>query len=395
MDFRVSQSVARMQGSSTLKAMQEVIKLREEGVDVIDLTVGEPDFPTPEFICDLAVEGLRRGFTKYTPAQGLKIYAESISEFYFRKFGVEIPPSEVSASCGAKQAIFNAICSLIDPGDEVLIPKPYWVSFPQMVSFCGGKAIFIETERSNFILCLDDVKRAASEKTKLLILNSPNNPTGMVISEEEIRKIIEFCADRKIYVIADECYLFFVYPPMQVFTAAVLPDEIRRFVCIAGSFSKTFSMTGWRIGYAIANEEWTKGIVKLQSHSATHPTSFVQYACAKAITDRFEEATATINSMLGEYSRRRDWLVAALQRIREFNCSVPQGAFYVFVDVRRLIDRNGFKNSAEAASYLLRKAHVAVTDGAGFGADGFLRFSYSASMERLQEAIERIESVLK
>ncbi|MCS6874332.1 MAG: pyridoxal phosphate-dependent aminotransferase [Pyrinomonadaceae bacterium] len=395
MDFRISQNVARMKGSATLKAMQDVLRLREQGIEVIDLTVGEPDFPSPRFICELAIEGLSKGYTKYTPSKGLKVYAEAISEFYYRRFGAQVSPSQIAASCGAKQAVFNAICSLINPGDEVLIPKPYWVSFPEIVNFCNGKVVFIETEENDFILSLESVKRAVTDKSKLLILNSPNNPTGRVTSAEEIKKIIEFCADRKIFVIADECYLFFVYPPMEVFTVATLPAELRHFVCIAGSFSKTFSMTGWRIGYSIANEEWTKGIVRLQSHSASHPTSFVQYACAKAITEKFDESMNVVNEMLDEYKKRRELLVFELQRISGFECKMPQGAFYAFVDVRALTGKNGFSSSADVASYLLEKGHVAVTDGSGFGAEGFLRFSYATSTENLKKAVEQIKSVVK
>lgn len=388
--FRVSESVSRMHSSSTLKAMQAAIRLREQGHEVIDLTVGEPDFPTPEFVCELAIEGMRKGFTKYTPSQGMKLFVEAVAEFYSQKFGAQISPSEIAASCGGKQAIFNAICSLVNPDDEVLIPKPYWVSFPEIVNFCGAKVVFIDTEESGFVLNADQVKRAITDKTKLLILNSPNNPTGSVVSGDEIVKILEICAERGVYVIADECYLFFVYPPSEVFTSATLPQELRQFVCVAGSFSKTFSMTGWRIGYTIANKEWTQAITKLQSHSATHPTSFVQYACAKAMTERVEETINTVKQMLDEYKRRRDWLIPELQNISGFKCKMPEGAFYAFVDVRELLGKNGFESSADVVSHLIEKTHVVVTDGAGFGAEGFLRISYATSMQNLQKAVEKM-----
>ncbi|MDQ3801777.1 MAG: pyridoxal phosphate-dependent aminotransferase [Acidobacteriota bacterium] len=390
--FPVSQHVAQMQASSTLKAAQTAANLRDEGFDVIDLTVGEPDFQTPEFIRDFAVEGLQKGLTKYTPSAGMKTLQESIAEFYAAQFGASFSPKEVAAACGGKQALFNAACTLLNPGDEVLIPKPYWVTFPEIATFCRAESVFIETEETDFVLTAEQVKRAITDKTRLLIVNSPNNPTGRVIPVAEMRKIIEACAERGVYVLTDECYLFFAYPPSEVFTSAVLPDELRQFVCVAGSFSKTYAMTGWRIGYTIANEEWTRAMVKLQSHSATHPTSFVQYACARALQQR-EKSMASVESMLAEYRRRRDWLIPALQNIDGFRCSMPEGAFYAFVDVRDLIGSRRFENSCAVADYLLDEAQTVMTDGAGFGAEGFLRLSYATSLENLRAAIERMQKL--
>lgn len=390
--FTASENVARMHASSTLKAMMAAANLREQGFDVIDLTVGEPDFPTPQFIKDLAVEGLAKGLTKYTPSAGLKSFTEAISHFYGEEFGAAFPPSEVAAACGGKQALFNAVCTLVNPGDDVLIPKPYWVTFPEIVNFVGANNVFIETEETDFIVTADQVRDAITPNTKLLIINSPSNPSGRVVPSAEMRKIIETCAERGIYVLTDECYLFFAYPPAEVFTSAVLPDEVRKFVCIAGSFSKTYAMTGWRIGYTIANQEWTKAMIKLQSHSATHPTSFVQYACARAL-ERRDESMAAVSEMLAEYRRRRDWLIPALQAVPGFKCSMPEGAFYAFVDVRELLgDR--FATSAGFADHMLHEAHTVVTDGEGFGADGFLRISYATSMENLERAVERMRKLV-
>jgi aspartate aminotransferase len=392
-NFPVSENVARMKSSSTLKAMLAASDLRERGFDVIDLTVGEPDFPTPEFIKDLAVEGLRKGLTKYTPSAGLKSFTESVARFYAEQFGADFSPSQVVASCGGKQGLFNAACTILDEGDDVLIPKPYWVTFPEIAAFCRANARFIETEETDFVLTAEQVKNALADKTKLLIVNSPCNPTGRVIPPAEMRKIIEVCAERDVYVLTDECYLFFAYPPSEVFTSAVLPDELRQFVCVAGSFSKTYAMTGWRIGYTIANEEWTRAMIKLQSHSATHPTSFVQYACARAM-ERREESMAAVGAMLAEYERRKDFLIPALGEINGFKCATPEGAFYAFVDVREMLGEQ-FQTSADVADFMLREAHTVVTDGAGFGADGFLRISYATSMENLRKAIERMKNLFQ
>lgn len=391
--FSESESVRKMNPSSTFKAMQAAANLREQGVDVIDLTVGEPDFQTPQFIKDLAWEGLQKNITRYTPSAGLKSFTEAAAHFYAEQFGANISPTEIAASCGGKQALFNAVCTIINSGDEVLIPKPYWVTFPEIVNFAGGTNVYIETEETDFVLTAEQVKEKITDKTKLLIVNSPSNPTGRVIPASEMRKIIEVCAEKGVFVLTDECYLYFAYPPAEVFTSAILPSELRQHVCVAGSFSKTYAMTGWRIGYTIAPQAWTKAMVKLQSHSATHPTSFVQYACARAM-ERREESMAAVAEMLAEYERRKNWLIPALQNIEGFKVAEPEGAFYAFIDVRGLLGER-FKTSENLADALLNEAHTVLTDGAGFGADGFLRLSYATSMENLHKAVDRIKNLLE
>ena len=389
--FPVSEHVARMKGSSTLIAAQAAAEMRADGIDVIDLSVGEPDFDTPEFIKRYAWEGLEKGLTKYTATAGMADFRNAIVEFYARQFGADVKLNQVAASCGGKQALFNAACTLLNSGDDVLIPKPYWVTFPEIVTFCGANSVFIETEKTDFILTADEVAAAITKKTKLLIINSPSNPSGRVIPPDEMRRIVEVCAARGVYVITDECYLFFAYPPAKPFSLATLPDELRDYVCIAGSFSKTYAMTGWRIGYTVANADWTNAMVKLQSHSATHPTSFVQYACAKALRDN-EASIAAVTAMTSEYERRRNWFVPALNEINGFKCAIPEGAFYAFVDVRGTFGER-FKSSADVAEVLLQEAHIVVTDGEGFGADGFLRLSYATSMENLYRAVDKMKSI--
>lgn len=390
--FPVSENVAKMKGSSTLIAAQAAAEMRAQGIDVIDLSVGEPDFDTPEFIKDYAAEGLSKGLTKYTATAGMAAFRSAIVEFYAGQFGAEITTAEIAAACGGKQALFSAAACILNPGDDVLIPKPYWVTFPEIATFCRANSVFIDTEQTDFVLTADQVADAITPKTRLIIINSPSNPSGRVIPSDEIRRIVEVCASRGVYVLTDECYLFFAYPPASPFTSAVLPPDLREFVCVAGSFSKTFAMTGWRIGYTIANETWTKAMVKLQSHSATHPTSFVQYGCAKALNDA-EKAIRAVNEMTSEYQRRRDWFVPALGEIDGLKCNMPEGAFYAFADVRGILGGR-FATSADVADALLREAHIVVTDGEGFGADGFIRLSYATSMENLHRSIELMRNVL-
>ena len=262
-----------MKASSTMAAMQTAAALRAAGVDVIDLGPGEPDFDTPQNIKDAASAAMRAGQTKYTPTAGTRKLQQAIIDFYQREFGASYEAREVMATAGGKQAIFNAVVSLINPGDEVLIPKPYWVTFPEIVTFARGRSVFIETEDSEFVLTAEMVRRAITPKTKLIILNSPSNPSGRVIPPSEFKSIMEVIAEHDLYAVSDECYLRFVYPPATVFSAASLPPELRKRLCIAGSFSKTYAMTGWRIGYSLANADCTRAMLKVQSHSTSNATS--------------------------------------------------------------------------------------------------------------------------
>jgi len=384
--FPVSENVARMQSSATLAAMQAAEALRASGVNVCDFGPGEPDFDTPDNIKQAAERAMRAGRTKYTANAGIRELQRAIIDFYQREFGVEYQPSEVMATAGGKQAIFNAGVTLLNPGDEVLIPKPYWVTFPEIAVFTGAKPLFIETEETAFVLTVDQVEGAITPKTKLLILNSPSNPSGRVLPPAEFRKIMELTSERGIYVISDECYLRFVYPPAEVFSAASLPAELRSRLCIAGSFSKTYAMTGWRVGYALAPPDWTKAMLKVQGHSTSNTNSIAQWAAVEALTGSQE----SVGIMLAEYTKRRAWLLNALREIPGFKCSEPEGAFYAFPDIRGCLKKD-LKTSGDFAQRLLEEEHTVVTDGAGFGAEGYIRISYATSMAQIQEGIQRIK----
>jgi len=388
--FPVSENVSRMQSSATMAAMQAAEALRAAGVNVCDFGAGEPDFDTPENIKEAATAAMKAGRTKYTAAGGIRELQKSIINFYSQRFGTEYQPSEVMATAGGKQAIFNAVVTLINPGDEVLIPKPYWVTFPEVVVFAGGTPVFIETEDTDFVLTPEQVERAITPRTKLIILNSPSNPSGRVLPPSDFRRIMELTAERGIYVVSDECYLRFVYPPAEVFSAASLPSELRARLCIAGSFSKTYAMTGWRVGYALAPTEWTKAMLKVQGHSTSNTNSIAQWAAVEALNGPQE----SVGEMLAEYTRRREWLLKALCDIPGIKCSVPEGAFYAFPDVRGCL-QNGLKTSGEFAQRLLEEEHTVVTDGAGFGAEGYVRISYATSLEQIKEGVGRIQRLAK
>ncbi|HEV7746752.1 MAG TPA: pyridoxal phosphate-dependent aminotransferase [Pyrinomonadaceae bacterium] len=383
--FQASDNVARMQASSTLAAMQAAETLRAEGANVVDFGAGEPDFDTPDNIKRAAEEAMWTGKTKYTATGGTRALQQAIIDFYAGTFAANYERNEVMSTSGGKQAIFNAVVSLINPGDEVLMAKPYWVTFPEVVIFAGGVPVFIETEETGFVLSAEQVERAITPRTKLIILNSPCNPSGRVIPPAEFQRIMELLAERDIYVITDECYLRFVYPPAEVFSAASLPAELRARLCIAGSFSKTYAMTGWRVGYALASREWTREMLKVQGHSTSNVNSMAQSAAVEALTGPQE----SVAKMLAEYTARRAWLLHALRTIPRLSCNEPEGAFYAFPSVRECLGGK-VKTSAEFSARLLSEEHTVVTDGAAFGAEGYLRISYATSGEQLEEGVIRI-----
>ena len=366
--------------------MQAAEALRAAGADVVDFGAGEPDFDTPDNIKQAASEAMRKGQTKYTSTGGTRELQKAIIGFYQRQFQTEYQPSEVMATSGGKHAIFNAVVTLINPGDEVLIPKPYWVTFPEIAVFAGGTPVFIETEETDFILNAEQVAKAITPRTKLLILNSPSNPSGRVLPPAEFRRIVELTHERGIYVVSDECYLRFVYSPGEVFSAAVFPSELRTRLCIAGSFSKTYAMTGWRLGYSLGPAEWIKAMLKVQGHCTSNPNSIAQWAAVEA----FNGPQESVGIMLAEYTKRREWLLGALAEMPGIKCNTPEGAFYAFPDVRGCLKKQ-LKSSAEFAQQLLEEEQTVVTDGTGFGAPGFVRISYATSMAQIQEGAKRIK----
>lgn len=384
--FPVSENVSRMKPSSTLAAMQAAEALRATGANVVDFGAGEPDFDTPENIKQAAAEAMRAGKTKYTPTAGIRELQQSIIEFYEQQFGTVYERSEVMATSGGKQALFNAIVTLIGPGDEVIIANPYWVTFPEIVVFAGGTPVFIDTEANGFVLTAELIERAITPRTKAVILNSPSNPSGRVIPPAEFVRIMELLSDRGVYALSDECYLRFVYPPAQVFSAASLPAKLRAHLCIAGSFSKTYAMTGWRLGYALAPAAWTKAMLKVQSHSTSNPTSIAQWAATEALRGPQDSVAA----MLAEYTRRRAWLLNALHEIPGIKCYEPEGAFYAFPDLRGCL-RGAIRTSGDFAQRLMDEEQTVITDGAGFGSEGYVRISYATSMAQLEEGIVRIK----
>ena len=383
--FIESENVAGMEVSSTLAVLMEAERLRSEGVDLIDLGAGEPDFPTPRNVKDAAEQAIENNFTRYTATSGIAPLRKAITEMMRRDFGASYDPSEVLVTMGGKQAIFNAMATLLNPGDEVLIPSPYWVTFPEIAKFLRAHPVIIDTEPTDFLLTARSVVDSIGPRTRLLIINSPNNPTGRVIPPDEFQRIVEVAAERDVWVISDECYLYFAYPPALPFTAGQLPEELRSRVMICGSFSKTHAMTGWRLGFGLGPKPWIQSMLKVQSHSTSNANSMTQKAAVEAAVGPQD----SVRSMVSEYLRRRDWVVPALNAIPGIECSMPEGAFYVMPNVKRLLG-GSLQDSIALSKLLLDEARVVVTAGSAFGMEGYLRISYANSLEAIQEGVRRI-----
>ncbi|MFQ3581561.1 MAG: pyridoxal phosphate-dependent aminotransferase [Chloracidobacterium sp.] len=388
--FRRALRLDHMQSSSTMAATAAAARLRAQGHAVIDLGAGEPDFDTPENIRQAAIQALNEGKTRYTPASGTTELKQAIADYIAHETGTRYPLSSVIVSAGGKQTLFNALVSILNPGDEVIIPAPYWVTFPEIVAFCGGVSVFIPTHEHGFQLTADMIERVLTPRTKVVIVNSPSNPSGVVIAPDAIRQIAELCAARDLWLISDECYYKFVYPPARPFSAASLPPELRERVLVSGSLSKTYAMTGWRIGYALAHPDWIAEMTKVQSHSTSNPTTFAQWAAIEALRG----SQASVATMLAEYQARRDWIVPALAALPGARCRQPEGAFYAFPDVSGVLERAGIRD-VDFAQRLLEEAHVVVTAGSAFGADGYLRISYANSLENIRRGIENIHALIK
>jgi len=390
--IRLTRRVSEMQVSPTLAVMNRALELKAQGVDVVDLGPGEPDFPTPQSVCAAGKRAIDAGLTKYTAGNGTKALRDALAARYNRRYGTSINAENVIAGTGGKQELFNVTLALVDEGDEVIIPAPYWVSFPDQVQFAGGTPVFARTDPQNeFRPTFADIQAAATERTRGVIINSPCNPTGAVIAEKELQRIVEWCASRDLFLMFDETYEFFVYDGAKHASAARWFDEYPETIVCVNSMSKTFAMTGWRLGYAIAHRDVITAAGKIQSHSTSNPSSISQAAALEALGGGDDE----VQRMWEAYRDRRAWLIPAINGIDGLCCAHPDGAFYIFPDVSAFFGRGGVRDSQTFTNYLLDEAEVAVIPGSAFGSDDHVRISYATSMERLQEGVRRIESALK
>ena len=391
-EIRLTRRVKEIEISPTLAVMNRAQDLMAQGVDVVDFGPGEPDFPTPPSVAEAGKRAIDRGFTKYTNASGMKPLRDAIAERYNHRYGTKLTTDHVIAGTGGKQELFNIILALVDQGDEVIIPSPYWVSFPDQVQFAGGTPVFAPSDPSRqFRPRLAEIEAVATERTRGVILNSPCNPTGAVIAESELAAIVEWCSARDLFLIFDETYEFFVYDGARHVSAIKWFEEHPETVIVVNSMSKTFAMTGWRLGFAVAHPELIGAAGKIQSHSTSNPSSISQAAALEAL--RGDESE--VQRMFEAYRERRAWLVPALNRIKGFCCLDPDGAFYLFPEVKAFFGKAGIVDSQSFADFLLDRARVAVVPGIAFGSDDHVRISYATSLERIKEGVKRIDAALR
>ena len=385
---RLSRRAESIRSSPTLAISRTLADLRRRGIDVVDLGVGEPDFPTPAFVKRAGMAAIETDRTRYTDTPGEPELREAIAE-KFRRRGAAVDASHVIATAGGKQSLFEACQVLFQEGDEVLLPAPYWVSFPEMIRLSGATPAFAPSRRENgFRPTLEDLLPAATDRTRGLILNSPNNPTGAAIEEEELAKILAWAKERDVFVLYDECYELFLYDGRRHASPAERWAEHGDHVLISGAASKTFAMTGWRLGWAVGPKAVIAAMSGYQSHSTSNASSISQAAAVAALTDR-DRAADSVREMLDEYARRRTLIAKALNAVPGVECPAPDGAFYAFADVSSLFGRLETAGSTEFSKALLERGRVASVPGAAFGDDRYVRFSFAAAREEIEKGMRR------
>lgn len=380
---KINSRIQLVVGSTTLAITARAKELKEQGRDVVNFAAGEPDFDTPDHIKQAAVKAIDSGFTKYTPSSGAEDLRVAICDKFKRDNGLDYKPGQIVVGCGAKHSIFNAVMVLCDVGEEVIIPAPYWVSYPEMVKVAGAVPVFVQTKMINgFKMTPAELAAAVTSRTKMLILNSPSNPTGMVYSRKELQQIADICVKNNIYVISDEIYEKLLYGDEPFVSIASLGKEIFDRTITINGVSKAYSMTGWRIGYAAGPAEIMNHMKNLQDHSTSNPCSISQKATLAALNSSEESITA----MRNEFKVRRDLMMSLVDGLPGVSYIKPDGAFYLFCDFSR------FGACAETAKKILNDVNVAVIPGDGFGAEGYIRLTFSTSQERIKEGISRIKT---
>ena len=386
----VSNSLKRIKPSPTIAVTSKAREMRAAGKDVIGLGAGEPDFDTPDNIKDAAIEAIKRGETKYTAVDGTPKLKKAIQGKFTRENNLSYELDQISVGTGGKQVLYNVFMATLNPGDEVIIPAPYWVSYPDMVLLAGGKPKIVKcSEKNEFKITPDELKKAIGKKTKWLIINSPSNPTGSCYTKNEIEELSKILIKNKnVYILSDDIYEHITYDDFKFFTIAQIKALKDRTLTMNG-VSKSYSMTGWRIGYGAGPKDIIKAVAKIQSQSTTNPSSISQAAAVEALNGTQD----FIKTRSDSFKERRDYVVETLNSINGLSCLKPNGAFYVFPNCKKLLGKKTkLKTDKEFVEKLLEKAEVAVVQGSAFGLDGYFRISYATSMENLKKALDRIKS---
>jgi aspartate aminotransferase len=387
--LKLTERINRIEPSATMAVVAEADKLRQQGIDVVDFGAGEPHFATPQHIKDAGIAAIQGNFTKYTAVGGTTELRDAIVHRHAVDFDSDYRREEAIASVGGKHALFNAVQVLVDHGDEVILPVPYWVSFKDIVRYAGGNCVLLESdEAQGFRITAEMIERLVTPRTRLIILNSPSNPSGAVMSPEDMTEVVRLAHDRGIWVISDECYVYLNYTPKRFSVGSL--REFRERMVIVGSLSKTYAMTGWRLGYALGPAAVVSAMQKLQSQSTSNPTSIVQKAAVAAL----KGPQQCVADMRAEYINLRDHVVNGLRSIPGVKCTLPEGAFYAYPNVSAFFGRGGVKSASDLAGKLLREAHVATVPGEGFGTRDHIRVSYATSVAELDRGLQRVRKFL-
>lgn len=390
-----SKKAEQIEASITLAITAKAKEMKKNGIDVIGFGAGEPDFNTPENIQSAAIEAMKKGLTKYTPASGIIELKEAIIEKFKKENNLNYKPSQIIISTGAKQCLANAFMAILNPGDEVIIPTPYWVSYPELVKLADGVPVFAKTDENNsYKYDVAELEKIVNDKTKAIIINSPNNPTGSVCTREELLELADFAKKHDLVIISDEIYEKLIYGEDEHVSIASLSEDAYKRTIVINGVSKTYAMTGWRVGYAAADEKIIKLMSNIQSHATSNPNSIAQYASLEALVGD----QSSIYAMIKEFKNRRDYAVERINKIKCISCIEPKGAFYVFINISKIIgktiDGEKINGSLDFCDKLLEKGKVAAVPGIGFGLDNFIRISYATSMENIKNGLDRIEEFI-
>ena len=395
MELRISNKAKTISPSPTLAIDSKFKQMKQQGVPVVGFGAGEPDFNTPDNIKTAGIKAIENNIPRYTPASGTVDLKKAICEKVKKDTGLDYDISNVIVSNGGKHALTNVFMAILNPGDEVVIPTPYWVSYPEMVKMADGTPVFLETtEENNFKFNVEQLKAVVTDKTRALVLNTPSNPTGMVYTREELQAIADFAVEKEIFVVFDEIYEKLIYEGEHV-NIATLGDAIKELTIIVSGMAKTYAMTGWRIGYTVADSRIVKAMSNMQSHATSNPNSIAQAASVEALNGD----QSIIDIMKAEYVKRRDYMVERINSIDGLSCKKPNGAFYIFMNVKDVLGKEHYGKMINTASDLcddiLDRALVAMVPSEGFGIDGYVRLSYATSMEVITAGLDRIEQYLK
>ncbi|MBQ7108987.1 MAG: pyridoxal phosphate-dependent aminotransferase [Clostridia bacterium] len=395
MDLKISKKASAVSPSPTLSIDSKFKQMKKDGIPVVGFGAGEPDFNTPENVKAAGIKAIENNFTRYTPASGTIELKQAICDKIKKDTGLEYTIGNIVISNGGKHALTNTFMAICDPGDEVVLPAPYWVSYPEMIKMADGVPVYIDTcEETGFKFTIEQLKAAITPKTRALVLNTPSNPTGMVYTREEMVEIAKVAVENNIYVIFDEIYEKLIYEGEHT-NIATLGDDIRDLTIIVNGMAKTYAMTGWRIGYIAADEKLAKAMANIQSHATSNPNSIAQAAAVEALCGD----QSFIDEMKATYVERRNYMVERINSIDGISCLNPNGAFYIFMNVRGVLGKEHYgkviNTAAELCEDMLERALVALVPSEGFGIDGYVRLSYATSMEVIQTGLDRIEKYLK